>query len=102
MVEFRVLCRGSRSTSRVVTLNFRRTNFGLFKDLPAGIPWVRALEGKGVQESWLLLYFTSSGSVYHQKRQESCVDEQGASSETQMGMKSLWYVGRGTGHLGEI
>jgi len=35
-------------------LAFRRANFGLFKDLPGRIPRVRALEGRGVQESWLL------------------------------------------------
>jgi len=54
MVEFRILCGGSRSISRIKTLDFRRANFGLFKDLLGGIPWVRALEGRGVQESWSL------------------------------------------------
>jgi len=38
----------------MVTLDFRRANFGLFKDLLGGIPWVSALEGRGVQESWSL------------------------------------------------
>jgi len=32
-------------------LDFRRDNFDLFKDLLGGIPWVRALEGKGAKES---------------------------------------------------
>jgi len=54
MVNFRILCGGSRVISRIKTLDFRRANFGLFKDLCGGIPWVRALEGRGVQESWLL------------------------------------------------
>jgi len=40
--------------SRIKTLDFRRANFGLFKELLGGIPWVRALEGRGVQECWLL------------------------------------------------
>lgn len=35
----------------VAALHFRKANFDLFKDLPAGIPWVRALEGKGAKES---------------------------------------------------
>jgi len=54
MVNFRILCRGSRMISRIKTLDFRRANFGLFKDLLGGILWVRGLEGRGVQESWLL------------------------------------------------
>jgi len=35
-------------------LDFRRANFGLFKELLGGIPWVRALEGMGVQGCWSL------------------------------------------------
>jgi len=54
MVEFRILCGGSRAISRIKTLDFRRANFGLFKDLLGGITWVRALEGRGDQESWSL------------------------------------------------
>jgi len=33
MVEFRILRGGSRAISRIKTLDFRRANFGLFKDL---------------------------------------------------------------------
>jgi len=54
MVNFRILRRGNRARSRITTLDFRRANFGLFKELLGGIPWVRALEGRGVQESWSL------------------------------------------------
>ena len=54
MVEFRILHGGSRAISSIKTLDFRKTNFGLFKDLLGGIPWVRGLEGRGVQESWKL------------------------------------------------
>jgi len=54
MFEFRILRRGSRAISRIKTLDFRRANFGLFKELLGGIPWVRALEGRKVQENWLL------------------------------------------------
>jgi len=53
-VEFRSLHGGSRAISRIKTLNFRRVNFGLFKDLLGGVPLVRTLEGRGVQESWSL------------------------------------------------
>jgi len=52
MVEFRILHGVSRAVSRIITLGFRRVNFGLFKDLHGGIPCVRALEDSGVQESW--------------------------------------------------
>ena len=48
MVEFRILCGRSRAIIRIKTLDFRRSNFGLLKDLLGGIPWVRALEGRGV------------------------------------------------------
>jgi len=54
MVEFRILCGGSRARSRNTTLDLRRANSGLFRDLLGRIQWVRALEGRGVQASWLL------------------------------------------------
>jgi len=54
MVEFRILHGGSRALSRIKTLDFRRANFGLFKELLGGIPWARALKGRGIQECWLL------------------------------------------------
>jgi len=54
MVEFRILCGGSRAISRIKTLDLRRANFGLFKELLGGIPCVRALEGRGVHECWSL------------------------------------------------
>jgi len=44
--EFRILRR-----SGITALDFRKAKFGLFEDLLGGIPWVRALEGRGVQES---------------------------------------------------
>jgi len=54
MVEFRILCGGSRAISRIKTLDFRKANFGLFKELLGGIPSARTLKGRGVQECWLL------------------------------------------------
>jgi len=54
MVEFRILGGGSTTMSRIKTLDFKRANFDLFKDLLGGILWVRALEVRGVQESWSL------------------------------------------------
>ncbi|GAB0180066.1 mitochondrial enolase superfamily member 1 [Grus japonensis] len=55
MVELRILHGRSRAVSRITTLDFRRANFGLFKDLLGRIPWVRALEDRGVQENWSIL-----------------------------------------------
>jgi len=54
MVEFMTLHGKSRAISRIKTLDFRRANTGLFNEPLGGIPWVRALEGRGVQESWSL------------------------------------------------
>ncbi|KFV00772.1 hypothetical protein N340_04752, partial [Tauraco erythrolophus] len=36
------------------TLDFRRTDFGLFRDLLSRVQWDQALEGKGSQESWFI------------------------------------------------
>ena len=54
MVEFRILRGGSRAISRIKTSNLTRADFALFKELLGAIPWARALEGRGVQEYWLL------------------------------------------------
>ena len=47
ILEFKTLHGGSRAISRIKTLDLRRANFGFCKDLLGGIPWVRALEGRG-------------------------------------------------------
>ncbi|KFW09032.1 hypothetical protein N327_00801, partial [Fulmarus glacialis] len=36
------------------TVDFRRADFGLFRDLLGRVPWDKALEGRGAQESWLI------------------------------------------------
>jgi len=54
MVEFRILHGGRRVISRIKTLDLRRANVDLFKELLGGIPWARALEGRGLQECWSL------------------------------------------------
>jgi len=38
IVNFRIPCGGSRAISRIKTLDFRRANSGLFKDLLGGLP----------------------------------------------------------------
>jgi len=52
MVEFRILRGGSGAISKIASVDFRRADFGLCKDLLRGVPWVRAPGGWGVQESW--------------------------------------------------
>ncbi|GAB0182109.1 hypothetical protein GRJ2_000676200 [Grus japonensis] len=54
MVEFRILRAARRACSKLTTLGFRRADFGLFRDLLGRIPWDKALEGRGAQDSWLI------------------------------------------------
>ncbi|GAB0207663.1 hypothetical protein GRJ2_003232000 [Grus japonensis] len=54
MVEFRILRAARRVCSKLTTLEFRRADFGLFRDLLGRIPWDKALEGRGAQDSWLI------------------------------------------------
>ncbi|GAB0188934.1 mitochondrial enolase superfamily member 1 [Grus japonensis] len=54
MVEFRILRAVRRAHSKLTTLGFRRADFGLFRDLLDRIPWDKALEGRGAQDSWLI------------------------------------------------
>ncbi|GAB0183727.1 hypothetical protein GRJ2_000838000 [Grus japonensis] len=54
MVEFRILRAARRAHSKLTTLAFRRADFGLFRDLLGRIPWDKALEGRGAQDSWLI------------------------------------------------
>ncbi|PKU35337.1 glycerol kinase [Limosa lapponica baueri] len=54
MVELRILRGRSKAKSGITTLNFRRAEFGLFRNLLQCVPWNKALEGRGAQESWLI------------------------------------------------
>ena len=54
MVEFKILRAARRVHSKLATLDFRRADFGLFRDLLGRVPWDKALEGRGAQESWLV------------------------------------------------
>ncbi|GAB0179465.1 hypothetical protein GRJ2_000411800 [Grus japonensis] len=54
MVEFRILRTARRARSKLATLDFRRADFGLFRDLLGRVPWDKALEGRGAQDSWLV------------------------------------------------
>ncbi|GAB0179072.1 hypothetical protein GRJ2_000372500 [Grus japonensis] len=54
MVEFKILRAVRRAHSKLTALDFRRADFGLFRDLLGSVPWDKALEGRGAQESWLV------------------------------------------------
>ncbi|GAB0181918.1 cAMP-dependent protein kinase inhibitor alpha [Grus japonensis] len=56
MVEFEILRAARRARSKLTTLDFRRADFGLFRDLLGRIPWDKALEGRGVQVAGLALF----------------------------------------------
>jgi len=61
MVEFRILHGGNREINRIKTLDFKRANFRLFKELLGAIPWVMALEGRtGSKNAGCCLNITSS------------------------------------------
>ncbi|GAB0182816.1 hypothetical protein GRJ2_000746900 [Grus japonensis] len=53
-VEFNILRAARREHSKLTTLDFRGADFGLFGDLLGRIPWDKALEGRGAQDSWLV------------------------------------------------
>ena len=49
MVEFSIMRGRSRAKSNITGLDF-----GLFRYLLGRVPWDKALEGRGVQEDWLI------------------------------------------------
>lgn len=49
MVEFRTLHGGCKATRTNTTLDFRRHNFGLFRNLLVGISWNQVLEERGIK-----------------------------------------------------
>jgi len=55
MVEFKTVRAARRAHSKLTALDFRIEDFGLFSDLLSRVPWDKALEGRGAQESWLIL-----------------------------------------------
>ncbi|KAM9653655.1 uncharacterized protein ACIBXB_010484 [Morphnus guianensis] len=54
MVEFKILRAVRRAHSKLANLDFRRADFGLFRDLLGRVPWDTALEGRENQKSQLI------------------------------------------------
>ncbi|PKU42736.1 hypothetical protein llap_6956 [Limosa lapponica baueri] len=55
MLEFKILRAVRRAHNKLSILDFRRADFGLFRDLLGRVPWDKALEGRGTQKSLLVL-----------------------------------------------
>ncbi|GAB0194032.1 hypothetical protein GRJ2_001868500 [Grus japonensis] len=79
MVEFKILRAARRAHSKLTTLDFRRADLGLFRDLLGRIPWDKALEGRGAQDSWLIF----KGHLL--QAQERCIPTKTKSSENTKG-----------------
>ncbi|CAM4712535.1 unnamed protein product [Lepidochelys kempii] len=58
MVEFRILTQGTKESSRIRTLDFRKADFDFLEELMGRIPWENNMREKEVQES--CLYFKES------------------------------------------
>ncbi|PKU28782.1 glycerol kinase [Limosa lapponica baueri] len=54
MVEFKILRAARRVCSKLTTLDFRRADFGLLRDLIGRVTREKVLEGRGGQGSWLV------------------------------------------------
>ncbi|GAB0182044.1 mitochondrial enolase superfamily member 1 [Grus japonensis] len=101
IVEFRILRAVRRAHSKLTALDFRRADFGLFRDLLGRIPWDKALEGKRGSRKLVSIQGSpppSSGAMrpnkeeVRQKCQEACIDRQGAPGQTQTQKGSLQRV----------
>jgi len=105
MVEFKIL----RVCSKLSTLDFRRVDFGLLRDLLGRIPWDKALEGRGTQEIWSVFkdhllqaqeQCIPTKRNVRQKCQEAYMDEQGAPGQIQVEKGGLQRMETRTGSLG--
>ena len=52
--EFKIFRAVRRAHSKLAALDFRTVDIGLFRGLLGRLPWAKALEGRGAQESWLI------------------------------------------------
>ncbi|GAB0203845.1 hypothetical protein GRJ2_002850100 [Grus japonensis] len=82
MVEFKILRAARRVRSKLTALDFRRADFGLFRDLLGRIPWDKALAGRGAQDSWLIF----KGHLL--QAQEPCIPTKRKSSKNTK--RPLW------------
>ena len=50
MVQFKILRASKTVLNKLATLDFRRADFELFRELLGRVTWEKALEGRGVQD----------------------------------------------------
>ncbi|GAB0178004.1 hypothetical protein GRJ2_000265700 [Grus japonensis] len=70
MMEFKMLRAARRAHSKLTTLDFRKADFSLFRDLLGRIPWDKVLEGGRTQDSGLVF----KGHLL--QAQEGCIPTQ--------------------------
>jgi len=51
VVEFKILRAARRTHTKLTALDFRRADFGVFRDLVDRVLWNKTLEGREAQES---------------------------------------------------
>lgn len=52
MAEFKIPRAVRRACSKLIALDFKRADFGLFRDLLVKVTWKVTMEGRGAQEHW--------------------------------------------------
>ncbi|PKU47462.1 hypothetical protein llap_2202 [Limosa lapponica baueri] len=109
MVKFKTLRGGRRPHSKLINLDLRRADFGLFMDLLVRVMWDKVLEGRGTPKNWLIFKdhllqaqeeVCPNKEKVSQKRQEACMNAQGTPGQTQTQKGSLQRVEARTGSLG--
>ncbi|KAK4830740.1 hypothetical protein QYF61_013190 [Mycteria americana] len=65
--EFKIVRAPRRVHSKLTSLDFRKADFGLFRDLLGRVQWDKALEGRGAQENWLIF------KDHRLQAQEQCI-----------------------------
>ncbi|GAB0202872.1 hypothetical protein GRJ2_002752800 [Grus japonensis] len=104
MVEFKIVRTVRRAHNKLTTLDFQRADFSLFRDLLGRIPWDKALEGRGAQDSWLIFkgHLLQAQERCIPTKRKACMDEQGAPGQSQTKKGSLQRVEARAGSLGRI
>jgi len=76
MLELKILRAARRVHSKLTALDFRTADFVLFRNLLGRVPWDKVLEGRGAQESWLML------KDHLLQAQEQCIPTKGKSGKS--------------------
>jgi len=75
-----ILRAARRIHSKFTILDFRKADFGLFRDLLSRVPWDKALKVSGAEESWLIFKdHLLQARVMHPNKEEARQKHQEAS-----------------------